>query len=226
MAGARTTAQEPKLTRDQIVATARALLAEVGVEGLTMRRLGQACGMSGPALYWHFKDKDDLVGHIVDSVVGDLYGGTPDQPWPERLLELGRSCRSLLVAHPGLAVAVASGYTLPERVLVGLDDFVGRLTEVGFTHRQSLAIHYSVLTFTIGYVIYEGRSPTFATMSTPIGSERRAAHRREFEEVAGDRLPHLGAMAAALEVVTVDEVFDAGLGALIQGWADRLDGAG
>lgn len=212
-----------KLTRDEIVVTARALLAEVGVEGLTMRRLGQACGMSGPALYWHFKDKDALIGEIVDSVVGDLDGGPRDNPWDVRVMTIARSMRALLLAHPGLAIAVSNGYALPERVLDGLDEFVSDLVGAGFTYRESLAVHFSVLTSVIGFVIYEGASPTFGAIRTPLGSPERARSRATFEELAGDRLPHLRGIAGALDEVTVDELFESSLGSLVQGWADRLE---
>jgi TetR/AcrR family tetracycline transcriptional repressor len=216
----------PKLTREQIVATARALLAEVGIDGLTMRRLGEACGVRGPALYWHFKDKDELVGLIVDSVIGDLYAGADDQPWDTWVLELGRNCRQLLLAHPGLATAVAAGYSLPERVVEGLDSVAGVLADAGFTPGEALSIHYSVLTFTIGFVIYEAASPTFAVLKTPVGHDERSDTRRKYEDLAGDRFPNLGELATSLEVLTVDDMFDQGLVALVQGWADRLEHRG
>jgi TetR/AcrR family tetracycline transcriptional repressor len=219
-------APEQKLTREQIAAIARELLAEVGIEGLTMRRLGEACGVKGPALYWHFKDKDELVGQIVDSVVADLYAGRPDQPWPERLLVVGRSCRQLLLDHPGLAIAVSRGYSLQERVLAGMDGFLAALTDAGFSYEEAVAIHFTVLTFTIGFVIYEDGSPTFAALRSPAGSDQRSESRQHLEALAGDRYPHLAKAAGALEGMTVDEVYEQGLTALVQGWVDRLGAAG
>ena len=219
-------AAAPKLTREQIVATARALLAEVGVEGLTMRKLGEACGVRGPALYWHFKDKEELVGQIVDSVISDLESGDFDQPWHERLLVLGHSTRRLLLAHPGLAMAVSRGYSLQEKVVESMDAFLAALTDAGFSYEEAVAIHFTSLTYTIGFVIYEGGSPTFATMKTAGGSRERAQGRQALEELAGDRHPHLAKAAVALEGLTADDVFDQGLTALVHGWVDRLQGRG
>lgn len=219
-----TKALERKLSRDEIVVIARELLADGGVERLTMRRLGEACGVKGPALYWHFKDKDDLLGHIVDSVARDLDDGTPDQHWTVRLLTLGRSCRGLLQQHKGLAVVAAGGYRLQENQLEGIDDLIGSLVAGGLTYREALSLYYSVFTFTIGYAIYESSSPVLRALAAPEGDPVRRLGRERFEEIAADRFPHIGGLARTFDTVTTDEVFDQGLTALIEGWAARLEG--
>lgn len=48
-------------TRDKLVRAARDLLVEQGVAALSMRRVASACGVSAPAIYRHFADKDALV---------------------------------------------------------------------------------------------------------------------------------------------------------------------
>lgn len=48
-------------TRKRIIAAAHALVAELGVEGLTMRALAERVDYSPTALYHFFKDKDELV---------------------------------------------------------------------------------------------------------------------------------------------------------------------
>jgi TetR/AcrR family tetracycline transcriptional repressor len=213
---------ERRLSRAEIVATARRLLADEGVEALTMRRLGEACGVRGPALYWHFKDKDELLGQIVDSVIGDLDSGTDGQPWNERLLTLGRSMRRLLVAYPGLGIVAAGGYTLPEAVLAGLDEFIGVLVGAGFTHRQALAIHYAILTFTTGFVVYESSSPLFELAATKPASKDRLKRSARFAPLIAAPHPFLATAAQELDDLTVDEMFEQSLLAIIEGWAMQL----
>jgi hypothetical protein len=104
-----------------------------------------------------------------------------------------------------------------------MDAFLGALTEAGFSYEEAVAIHFTALTFTIGFVIYESSSPTFAAMRTPAGSEERAQGRAAIEALAGDRYPHLAKAGGAIEGMTVDEMYDQGLTALVQGWVDRLE---
>jgi AcrR family transcriptional regulator len=60
--GATGTTDQPRergsLDRATIVATALRLLDEVGIDGLSTRRLATELGIKSASLYWHFKDKD------------------------------------------------------------------------------------------------------------------------------------------------------------------------
>jgi len=51
------------LERDLVVNTALKLLDEVGLDGLTLRKLAAELGVQAPALYWHFKNKQALLDH-------------------------------------------------------------------------------------------------------------------------------------------------------------------
>ncbi len=217
---------ERRLDRAEIVATARQLLVDEGAAALSMRRLAEACGVRGPALYWHFKDKDELLGLIVESVLGDLESGTADQPWNERLVLLARSLRGLLVRHPGLAVVAAGGYTLTESALEGLDQLIAVLVGVGFTHRDALAIHYAILTFVTGFVTYETSSPLFKLAATPLKSAERVAQRERFAPLVNAEYPSLAAAANELVDITVDELFDRSIVAIVQGFAAQLESQG
>ncbi len=56
----------PPLQRDAIVAAARDLVASVGLEALSLRRLAAALGVTAPALYAHVTDKDDLLRAVAE----------------------------------------------------------------------------------------------------------------------------------------------------------------
>src|SRR5690606_32906868 len=58
--------------RDQILATAAELFAERGFHGVGVNDIGEACGISGPALYKHFAGKDDLLATALTSVSDEL----------------------------------------------------------------------------------------------------------------------------------------------------------
>ena len=190
-----------------------------------MRRLGEACGVQGPALYWHFKDKDELLGHIVDSVVGDLESGVVGDPWDQRLQALGRSTRRLMVEHRGLAIVAAGRYAVPERVLEGIEEVLGVLVEAGFTPRQALTIYYAVLTFTTGFAIYETSSPLFEVAAAEPGSPARESPRERFIALSEGSNPHIADAVDELVDLTLDEMFEESLTALIHGWAARIGAA-
>ena len=55
-----------KLQREAVIRTALELLNDVGMEGLTTRRLAERLGVQQPALYWHFKNKTEVLTAMID----------------------------------------------------------------------------------------------------------------------------------------------------------------
>lgn len=62
---------EPGL-RDQILATAKSLFIQHGYHGLSMRQIAEALDVSKPALYYHFKDKEELFLAILTLYLDDM----------------------------------------------------------------------------------------------------------------------------------------------------------
>ncbi|RYI97120.1 MAG: TetR/AcrR family transcriptional regulator [Actinomycetales bacterium] len=58
--------------REQILSTAAELFAERGFHGVSVHDIGAACGISGPALYKHFRGKDDLLEHSLVDISEEL----------------------------------------------------------------------------------------------------------------------------------------------------------
>jgi AcrR family transcriptional regulator len=56
----RTAAPRARIDRATVVASARQLLDEEGMAGLSMAKLGQRLGVTGMALYRHVADRADL----------------------------------------------------------------------------------------------------------------------------------------------------------------------
>lgn len=52
-------------TRRQLLSAARDLLVKQGLSGFSMRRVAAACGVSAPAIYRHFPDKDALLAQAA-----------------------------------------------------------------------------------------------------------------------------------------------------------------
>src|ERR1051326_1046185 len=99
------------LDRAQVVKTAIDLLDEVGLDGLTLRRLAKQLGVQAPALYWHFKNKQELLDQMAETIAHDeapLRPVTPDIPWDEWIAQRARDMRASLVRHRDGAMLAAS----------------------------------------------------------------------------------------------------------------------
>jgi AcrR family transcriptional regulator len=58
--------------RQQILSTAKNLFIQQGYHGLSMRQIAEALGVSKAALYYHFRDKEQLFLAILDSYLDEM----------------------------------------------------------------------------------------------------------------------------------------------------------
>lgn len=61
---ARRTREEAEQTRQLLLATGLKLFSEQGVEATTLKQIAQAAGVTHGALYWHFRNRADLLRQI------------------------------------------------------------------------------------------------------------------------------------------------------------------
>ena len=65
-------AASEELMQEGILSAATAVLGEVGFQALTMERVARAAGVAKGTLYNYFKDKDDLVGQVIEFAFAGL----------------------------------------------------------------------------------------------------------------------------------------------------------
>ena len=65
----RRTKEDALLTREKLLDTAELLFSREGVARTSLQGIAQAAGVTRGAIYWHFKDKADLFGAMMDRAV-------------------------------------------------------------------------------------------------------------------------------------------------------------
>src|SRR6476619_4443132 len=96
------------LDTDQVVAAARAVLREDGIEALSLRAVARQLGVAPNTLYSHVAGKDGLLDLALDDVLGGVALPAEDDlrrdPWGAvRAIML--ASYDVLLAHPGLLPA-------------------------------------------------------------------------------------------------------------------------
>lgn len=88
----------------EIVAAARAILEEEGLDALTMRRIAERLGIRAPSLYKHFPDKESLEAAIISAAFEEQAGvfERAVEDGDDPLEALGAAYRSFALAHPHL----------------------------------------------------------------------------------------------------------------------------
>ena len=130
------------VTRDDVVNTAIQLLQEVGLDGLTLRRLATELGISAPTLYWHVKDKRELLDLMSEEMTRAAREKMPPFPsglsWDEKIAEGMRRQYEAVVSYRDGARVVA-GNRPTEAALPQIEQFLKLWVEAGFPPSEALA---------------------------------------------------------------------------------------
>jgi len=141
-----------QLHQRDVVEAATAILDNYGIADLTMRRLGRELNVSPGALYWHFFNKQQLLGAIADRIlepVGDVPG-----EWRDRVAGICCRLRDALLSHTDGAELVSASFAAGQshamtQVVARLADAAGDAGVIGaHTGLAARTVVYYVLGFT------------------------------------------------------------------------------
>ncbi|MEU9020802.1 TetR/AcrR family transcriptional regulator C-terminal domain-containing protein [Actinomadura sp. NPDC048394] len=203
-----------KLERDEIVRTAIRLLDEVGLDGLSLRRLARELHVQAPALYWHFASKQELLDQMVTAMAAEGYGPdapAPGQPWDDWLAGRARALRDGYRAHRD-AVRLAAGSRPTADRAPAVEGMLRALCDAGFTPGEAL-LNLLVITDYVGGAVLEEQAG--------LGRDDDGLERLQGAPAADGLLG-----AAVAEVQGPDDAFEYGLGLLIDGMRARLAARG
>jgi TetR/AcrR family tetracycline transcriptional repressor len=114
-----------QLHKRDVVEAATTLLDSYGIADLTMRRLARELNVSPGALYWHFANKQQLMGAIADRIlepVDDVTAG-----WRGRITGVCERLRNALLSHTDGAELVSASFAAGQSATMA--QILARLTE-------------------------------------------------------------------------------------------------
>jgi AcrR family transcriptional regulator len=92
-----------ELSRERILEAATEIAAERGYEGASIALVSAKCGLPAGSIYWHFKNKDDLIAAVIERSFADWLrawqvpvGGSPQ----DRLVGLAMQIAKALLDSP------------------------------------------------------------------------------------------------------------------------------
>ncbi|GGK86484.1 TetR family transcriptional regulator [Sphaerisporangium melleum] len=207
--------RKPGLSRRTLVETGLRLLDEVGLDGVTVRRLAAELGVQSPALYWHVRTKQELLDAMADEIIHAAGMGPPrdGESWPHWLARRARAYRASLLAHRDGARLVATARGLDPRTVGLFEQELAAMVGLGFTPVLALHTITAVSHYVTGFVLQEQGEREQAARRTP----------KEFGDSAEPDLP-VTLLAAIREGggPAGERAFEHGLRVLIDGTAAAL----
>ncbi len=209
-----------KLQPNTVIRAALDLLNEVGVDGLTTRKLAERLGVQQPALYWHFRNKPALYWHfrnkraLLDALAEAMLAEnhthsvpSADDDWRSFLIGNARSFRQALLAYrDGARIHAGTRPGAPQ--METADAQLRFLCEAGFSAGDAVNALMTISYFTVGAVLEEQ------------AGDSDAGERGGTVEQA-PLSPLLRAAIDAFDEAGPDAAFEQGLAVIVDGLAKR-----
>lgn len=157
---------QPTGMQQKIIAAALELLDEEGLNELSLRKLAAKVNLKAPALYWYFKNKEELVDYMAEAILAgefaELNPRAKDEPWQDWLVAACKRLRVAMLSRRDGARIVAGAHLFPAVTLAQFMETASEsLDSAGVSSHKVDLIVGTTIHFTFGRVIEEQSSPSF-----------------------------------------------------------------
>ncbi|MEU6587101.1 TetR/AcrR family transcriptional regulator C-terminal domain-containing protein [Nocardia sp. NPDC046763] len=144
-----------QLHRTDVVDGAIAILDQYGLADLTMRRLAGSLHVQPGALYWHFPNKQALLGAIADRILAPMDEPVGADEWSKQMTELAHRLRECLLAYRDGAELVSATYASRLTTSKGRERLASAAIRAGMTREEAELAAYTLLYYVLGQTVDE-----------------------------------------------------------------------
>ena len=184
----RTARPRAPLSRERVLQTAIKRADQGGIASLSMRKLGQELGVEAMALYYHFKNKDEVLDGMIDLVFSEIDSPPSGADWAAALRQRAISVREVLSRHRWAIGLMESRANPGPATLRHHDAVLGSLRAAGFSLEMAAHVYSLLDSYLYGFALQEKNMP-FDT-----SDEVADVARRMLEPFPVDEYPNLVAM--------------------------------
>ncbi|WP_049714676.1 TetR/AcrR family transcriptional regulator [Streptomyces caatingaensis] len=210
------------MTRENLADAALRLLEREGPKGLSMRKVAAEVGVQAASLYWHVRNKEELLDLAADAL-WEGYAPLPEgrtvtaEAWRDCLAVASHRLRAHLLAHANAVRVLAGRFAPGPRSLGPMEEILALLRGVGFGPADTADAAYTLLTWVQGFVLHEAVPMSAAEEHGATPGEAAAEARERLAALPAERYPHLVELAGELSGPGMDSRFAFGLARLLDG---------
>jgi AcrR family transcriptional regulator len=224
--------RQPRLTRQQIAASALAIADAEGFGAVSMRRVATDLGVGTMSLYHYLRTKDDLVALMDDAIMAESLIPDAELPadWRAALTAIARRTRAVFLRHPWALHALQGEAAVPgapvsPNSMRHFEQSLAAVEHAPLDTRGKLELLSAVDDYVFGHVLRAGEvrkrteaggHPAEAVMEFAM-AQLRSGHYPQLEALSRD--PAVTALTAR---EGLEDRFERGLLMLLDGAAMRI----
>ena len=165
------------ISREQVVEAATRIVQDGGYEEMTVRSLADRLGVAPMSLYRHVRDKDDLLGEVVDRLLATAWrpSASPSD-WEGWIAMAANKFRNFLVKQPAALRVFLQHPVVSPAAIARMNAMMDVLRDVTVDEDAAKRAYAAIHTYTIGFAALEaGRSGWVPSDDAPDGLARELA---------------------------------------------------
>jgi TetR/AcrR family tetracycline transcriptional repressor len=148
-----------KINGEMVTRAGLKLLNEIGLEQLTLRRLGVELNVQAATIYWHFKSKEELLDEMATTVLtegsANLIPRRKSSDWTVWALTFGEGLRKTLLAYRDGARMVSGTRLTNTEPLKTTERIGAQMVAAGFSLRPAVVLLSTIYNYTLSFVMEE-----------------------------------------------------------------------
>ncbi|CAG7644776.1 TetR/AcrR family transcriptional regulator C-terminal domain-containing protein [Paenibacillus allorhizosphaerae] len=210
------------LDRARILETALFLLDEIGLKELSMRKIADKLQVKTASLYYHVKDKEELMQLLSDRISGEIVWPETSLSWQEQIYQWAGQFRKVLLSHRDAVELfnqmIAMGY---ER-LTQIERLYQLLVSAGFSDPHVPWIASMLKNYVQGFAAEEVQLHIIARHHHSSFEELGEQYDQFYRKLPAERFPNMIRLATYTTKTNWENEFRFGLSVLIEGFSAKL----
>lgn len=155
---------KPLITRETAVAAALEAIDSDGLEALSVQAVARRLNVAAPSLYYHFKDKDELLQLVVLELLRQIgETGRTEGGWKERVVALSLATRRVALRHANAAPLMLRFF--PRRLMLAAYEHT--LGDCPYPVQHHMVVLEAVEKLTYGDALFAAAAESYHTPAMP-----------------------------------------------------------
>lgn len=193
------------------------VLEEFGLDGLTMRRVGDRLGVKSASLYWHVRNKQELLDLTADAICAEVRAPEPSPDWPAQLEAIAHEYRRVLRHHRDAATLLATTLPVGPNRLRLAELLLSSLLGAGFDPQMAARAGMLFTDYVTNFAVEQDRAGDMIAAFGDADDDGARAIQDWFAGLPPDEYPSLVRLSDYLAGGDPDVTFEFGLRTLLDG---------
>ncbi|WP_282936865.1 TetR/AcrR family transcriptional regulator C-terminal domain-containing protein [Paenibacillus sp. RC67] len=206
------------LDRARIVRTVLSMLQEEGLEQISMRKIADSLGVKAASLYYHVKDKEQLLHLLAEQISSEVEFPDEQLDWREQLRQWSLHFRRVLHLYQDSVQIMSATIAASPNRLSHIEFLFRILAESGFKESQIPWLASMLKSYIYGFIDEENRLAARAKIEHVDVDQMGKNYTEKFQALSPEFYPYLGRFAAYTTAVDWDNEFTFGVNVLLDGF--------